>query len=126
MVEIEEQEWYRMDSWSFNEALGDTIMEKYESLYVKLFQMFGETVKAYTPPQWIICGPDLASIFETATSGFEPEPWPENVELFKLDFYKLGRINKRFDIYVDKNMTDQVYVGCEKGIKRLTIKDMLI
>jgi len=115
-------DWYLMDSWNYREALGDTVMEKYESLYVKLFELFRESTP-YVAPDWIICGPDVASLFETSTSGFEAEFRPENVDV---EFYKAGRGNKTFDIYVDKNLKAEVYVGCGKGIKRLTIKDFIV
>lgn len=119
---VQKCDWYRTDTWSFNDALGDTIMEKYESLYVKLHQLHEKCGGAVS----IICGKDVASIFECATAGFEPEPWPENISLFDLGFYKCGRINKRFDVFVDKDLTDTIYVNGRTNIIRLKVKDFII
>lgn len=102
------------DSWSPNEALGDTIMEKYESLYIKLMHMFNEL----GGNNHIICGPEIADIFRASTSS--------RCQHEDLPFAKVIRINNRFDVYVDKLMkVNHVYVFGQNGIKKLIIKDFL-
>lgn len=60
-------------AWDFLTALGDTIKEKYESLYVKCHELTSillrKGAKGYF---WIATSPEVASIFETATAGFWP------------------------------------------------------
>lgn len=119
---VKNDDWYLMDTWNFNEALGDTIMEKYESLYVKLHDV-GNKIGNLTR---LICGPEVASIFETATSGFAPEPWPTNIKLCNIAFHKIGRINNKFDIYVDHRLKNNIYVIGDNGIRQLIIEDFPI
>lgn len=111
--------WFKMHTWSFNEALGDTINEKYESLYVELMTVAAKVGDSFH----VVCGPELGSIFETATCGFQPEPWPDGVDLVGFDFFRRGRINKRFDVYIDKSLKDIVYVCGNEGVERIKIKD---
>lgn len=55
--------------FDFGASLGDTIMEKYESLFLFLFE-----INKVTPIRAIIGPVEISSIFETATSGFENTP----------------------------------------------------
>lgn len=112
-------EWYMMDNWSFKESLGDTIMEKYEALYVKLFALFNKV----GGPAYVICGEEVGSIFENATPGFVPAAFPGGITVA---FRHLGRINDKFEVYADKSLKDLVYVCGKTGIYRLRIKDFLI
>jgi hypothetical protein len=54
-------------SWDFNTALGDTIKEKYESLYVKVVEVSNvvhrKTLRGGC--NWLVTSPEVASIFET-------------------------------------------------------------
>jgi hypothetical protein len=63
-------------AWDFNTALGDTIKEKYESLYVKVVEVSNvvhrKTLRGGC--NWLVTSPEVASIFETATAGFAPAP----------------------------------------------------
>jgi hypothetical protein len=60
-------------NWDFNSALGDTIMERYESLYCKMIELNNTLItKGAAGYFWIVTSPEIASIFETATSGFHP------------------------------------------------------
>lgn len=108
------------NEWSFNDALGDTIMEKYEALYVALFSIFTKN----GGPLSIVCGQDVGSIFETATSGWSPEERYNQVG--GGDFYRLGRINRRFDVYIDRSLTNKVYVNGQTGTEVLNVKDFII
>ncbi len=121
---VNDADFTRTDSWSFNDALGDTVMEKFESLYVKLMGICDKPGMGGI--SHIICGKDVASLFEVSCS-FKPDLWYENIALFKLEFYKSGSTNYKFNIYVDTAMTNSMYV-CGKcgGVVRLTIKDFII
>ena len=114
-------DWYRMHQFNVNEALGDTVMEKYESLYVKLFDLFDQL----DGPGHVICGSELGSMFETARSKFDPQPSPEGVQLSDLGFARLGRVNDRFDVYVDKTLKNMMYVCGKSGVVRLNVKDFV-
>src|ERR1022692_2933504 len=61
---------------------------------------------------YVVCGKSIESSFKESIS-FKEE---ETIELTK--FYKSGRFNKEFDIYVDENLSNTMYVcGKEKADK---------
>ncbi len=51
------------------DAFGDTVTEKYETLYRVLYEHNKET-----PIRFIVSTPEIISIFQVATVGFEPSP----------------------------------------------------
>ena len=99
-------------SWDFNTALGDTIKEKYESLYVKVVEVSNvvhrKTLRGGC--NWIVTSPEVASIFETATAGFAPAP----SETFSstLGIQYVGTVNARWRLYKDPLFpTGQMLMG---------------
>lgn len=111
-------------AWDFNTALGDTIKEKYESLYVKLVEvtnvLLAKGAKGYF---WIATSPSIASIFETATCGF----WPTYNERDKIggvfpmglpQVSYIGAINSKWRLYADPTLKEnQVIVGCNDTLE---------
>lgn len=87
--------------WDYNTALGDTIKEKYESLYVKVVQVSSvvhrKTLRGGC--NWIVTSPEVASIFETATAGFAPAP--SETFTSSLGVQYVGTINNRWRLYKD-------------------------
>lgn len=101
-----------VSSWDFNTALGDTIKEKYESLYVKVVEVSNvvhrKTLRGGA--NWIVTSPEVASIFETATAGFAPA----NSETFtsSLGIQYVGTVNNRWRMYKDPLFpTGQILMG---------------
>ncbi len=99
-------------SWDFNTALGDTIKEKYESLYVKVVEVSNvvhrKTLRGGA--NWLVTSPEVASIFETATAGFAPS----NTETFtsSLGIQYVGTVNNRWRLYKDPLFpTGQILMG---------------
>lgn len=88
-------------AWDFNTALGDTIKEKYESLYVKLVEVSAvvhrKTLRGGC--NWIVTSPEVASIFESATAGFAPAP--SETFTSSLGVQYVGTINNRWRVYKD-------------------------
>lgn len=88
-------------SWDFATALGDTIKEKYESLYVKVVEVSNiihrKTLRGGA--NWMVTSPEVASIFETATAGFAPAP-SSNFES-SLGIQYVGTVNNRWKLYKD-------------------------
>ena len=88
-------------AWDFNTSLGDTIKEKYESLYVKIVEISSvihrKTLRGGA--NFIVTSPEVASIFETATAGFAPAP----SETFSssLGIQYVGTVNNRWRLYKD-------------------------
>lgn len=87
----------------FNTLLGDTLRERYESIYVRLIEMFNLLVKnaPKTNLAWICCGPEISSIFETVTAGFGPaQMYPDFLSEDENDHpvYK-GTINNRWRLF---------------------------
>jgi hypothetical protein len=88
-------------SWDFNTALGDTIKEKYESLYVKVVEVSNvvhrKTLRGGC--NWIVTSPEVASIFETATAGFAPAPSEGFTSSLGIQY--VGTVNNRWRLYKD-------------------------
>jgi len=90
----------------WNKLLGDTIKERYESLYLVVLNLTKDLSKDDPKKRtsWIVTSPELASIFETATAGFSPAGSYD--ETNKVLF--AGTINGRWYLYkdyeIDKNI----------------------
>jgi len=88
-------------AWDFNTSLGDTIKEKYESLYVKIVEISSvihrKTLRGGA--NFIVTSPDVASIFETATAGFAPAP--SETFTSSLGIQYVGTVNNRWRLYKD-------------------------
>lgn len=87
--------------WDFNTALGDTIKEKYESLYVKVVEVSNvvhrKTLRGGC--NWLVTSPEVASVFETATAGFAPAP--SETFTSSLGIQYVGTVNNRWRLYKD-------------------------
>ena len=99
-------------SWDFNTALGDTIKEKYESLYVKVVEVTNvvhrKTLRGGA--NWIVTSPEVASIFETATAGFAPAASESFTGSLGIQY--VGTVNNRWRIYKDPLFpTGQLLMG---------------
>ncbi len=88
-------------SWDFNTALGDTIKEKYESLYVKIVEVSNVIHKKTLRggANWLVCSPEVASIFETATAGFAPAPSEGFTSSLGIQY--VATVNNRWRLYKD-------------------------
>lgn len=99
-------------SWDFNTALGDTIKEKYESLFVKVVEI-SNVVQRKTLRggcNWIVTSPEVASIFETATAGFAPAPSETFTSSIGVQY--VGTVNSRWRLYKDPLFpTGQMLLG---------------
>jgi len=98
--------------WDFNTALGDTIKEKYEALYVKVVEVSNvihrKTLRGGA--NWLVTSPEVASIFETATAGFAPTP--SETFTSSLGIQYVGTINNRWRLYKDPLFpTSQILMG---------------
>jgi len=88
-------------TWDFATSLGDTIKEKYESLYMELHTV-SKQIEAKTgrgKANWIVTSPEIASIFETVSSGFayvDSDTWSAS-----LGISYCGTINGKWKLYKD-------------------------
>ncbi|MHA2043206.1 MAG: hypothetical protein ACW99G_00345 [Candidatus Thorarchaeota archaeon] len=101
-----------VSSWDFSTALGDTIKEKYESLYVKIVEVSNvvhrKTLRGGA--NWLVTSPEVASIFETATAGFAPAP--SETFTSSLGIQYVGTVNNRWRVYKDPLFpTGQILMG---------------
>ena len=101
-----------ISSWDFNTALGDTIKEKYESLYIKVVEVSNvvhrKTLRGGC--NWLVTSPEVASIFETATAGFAPAP--SETFTSSLGIQYVGTVNSRWRLYKDPLFpTSQILMG---------------
>ena len=97
---VKNSEWRK---WDFTESLGDTIKEKYDFLYVEVFDLYVETKNLNIHLDWFVTSPEISSVFETACSGFYPIYAKKKDDII----YK-GNINRKFRIYCDYNMPKDV------------------
>ena len=90
-----------VSAWDFNTAMGDTIKEKYESLYIKIVEVSAvihrKTLRGGA--NWIVTSPEVAAIFETATAGFAPAP--SETFTSSLGIQYVGTVNARWRLYKD-------------------------
>ena len=101
-----------VSAWDYNTALGETIKEKYESLYVKIVEVSNvihrKTLRGGA--NFIVTSPEVASIFETATAGFAPAP--SETFTSSLGIQYVGTVNNRYRIYKDPLFpTSQLLMG---------------
>jgi hypothetical protein len=114
--------------WDFSQAPGDTIMGKYESLYVELVNITNN-MREYN---WICTSPEIASIFETATMGFEPitnQEFQSNLRDYPSSSISCkGTINKRWMIFSDEKIDkDSLIIGrSDLSAKLLKIINFII
>ena len=99
-------------AWDYSTALGDTVKEKYESLYVKVVEVSNvihrKTLRGGA--NFIVTSPEVASIFETATAGFAPAP--SETFTSSLGIQYVGTVNNRYRIYKDPLFpTSQLLMG---------------
>lgn len=101
-----------VSAWDFATAAGDTIKEKYESLFVKLVEISNvvhrKTLRGGC--NWIVTSPEVASIFETATAGFAPAP--SDGFTGGLGIQYVGSISSKWKLYKDPLFkTNQILMG---------------
>jgi hypothetical protein len=99
-------------AWDYSTALGDTVKEKYESLFVKLSEVSAvvhrKTLRGGA--NWLICAPEVAAIFETATAGFAPSQTKGFTGSLGVQY--VGSVNKTWDIYKDPTLPrGQILMG---------------
>jgi hypothetical protein len=99
-------------AWDYATALGETVKEKYESLYVKVVEISAvihrKTLRGGA--NWIVTSPEVASIFETATAGFAPAP--SETFTSSLGIQYVGTVNNRWRLYKDPLfLTNQILMG---------------
>lgn len=99
-------------AWDFNTALGDTIKEKYESLYVKIVEVSAvihrKTLRGGA--NWIVTSPEVASIFETAVAGFAPQTSETFTSSIGIQY--VGTVMGRWKLYKDPLFpTNQLLMG---------------
>jgi hypothetical protein len=87
------------------DPLGETMGERYESLYVKLFYtmkaLIGEGAK---PIFKVVTGRDIGLIFVCSSCGWSgPPDWETSKGRFDL-----GMINRRFQLIMDDDMPSKV------------------
>jgi len=99
-------------SWDYSTALGDTIKERYESLYVKITEISNTIHRKNlrAGANFIVCSPEVASVFETATAGWAPAP--SETFTSSLGVQYVGTVQNRWKMYKDPTMRrNQLLLG---------------
>ena len=88
-------------AWDFSTSLGDTIKEKYESLYVKLTEIstivHRKTLRGGA--NFVVCSPEIAALFETATAGYAPTMSDNFTSSLGIQY--VGAVNGKWRLYKD-------------------------
>lgn len=109
--------------WDWNNALGDTIMEKYESLYICLHEQ-SKKLSPDNGPECLICNTVIGSIFEAATSGFRQADAPLTVN--GILEYK-GCLNARWFLWYDYFMHhEEIWVCNNTEMVKVHIVNLII
>jgi fibrillarin-like rRNA methylase len=102
---------------NISSLLGDTIKEKYESIYVKLVELTNELGKSGNYyPDVIIADEFLSSVFECACSSsgyFKPRSLLYNEEIVKVK-----NVGYRWDLYKDKSLPADTMLLTNKNLVR--------
>lgn len=113
-------------TWRFDQALGDTVMEKYESLYVFLMGLQNDT----GPIKTVVASRSLAEMF-SIHSVFSPDPlvdgvkWPPDFTPPNRTCYRVGRIHD-FDVVIDHNLPEgNMYVIGDQGMRKVEVPDWM-
>jgi hypothetical protein len=103
-------------TWDFNLCIGDTIKEKYETLYAEVADI-SACLRGFVLKDegqigdgdgWIITCPEIASIFETA-SGY----YPTGGLMYEEDCIYAGDIDRRWRLLKNDSMNKHaLVVGC--------------
>ena len=99
-------------AWDLATSLGDTIKEKYESLYVKIVEVSNVIHKKTLRggANFLVTSPEVASIFDTATAGFAPAP--SETFTSSLGIQYVGTVANRYRLYKDPLFpTNQILMG---------------
>jgi hypothetical protein len=114
-------------TWDFVNCLGDTIKEKYESLYAKCHELTAVLLrKGAAGYFWICCSPEVGSIFETACYGFAPVHCDKFSEDRQLGVSPMGlseqryrgSINMKWRLYTDTEIPENMLlIGCNDKIE---------
>lgn len=101
------------EEWDWNEALGDTIKEKYESLWLRMFELTKEQSKLNVNANLVIASPELSSIFETSCSW-----WPYADWMARKDVYRVSNISNRWTLYKDMLMPTNLMLLTRQGVDK--------
>lgn len=101
--------------WDFAESIGDTIHEKYESLYeiVAKASMLENDVFSVNKLNAIFTTPEIASMFETATVGYDPLGFTIGKHVTYC-----GNINHRWRLYKTRELAPQDILLMKVSIRR--------
>ena len=94
---------------------GDTILEKYEPLYVKLVEVTNVIIrKGGYGYFWVLCNPLMGTVFENAM-GFKESPtdyFPQGTE----EILWIGTLHRKWRLYTDPLYpTNEILIGCTES-----------
>lgn len=124
--------------WDFNTALGQSIKEKYHSLYVKVVELTNVLIRKGAKGYfWIVCSPEVSSIFETTCWGFSTKlnesdcAKQEPMGMVGHMQYK-GIVNQRWRLFAHTDFEHQILIGVNDKVEeprhygRLSIFNFII
>lgn len=118
--------------WDFNTALGDTISEKYESIYVKMVEVSNVMVRKGSKGYfWVCTSPEAMTLFECTLK----LRTTESVDYFPMgvtDRQYMGTLDRRWRLYADPMFPqERILIGCgttckPENLARISIANFII
>lgn len=92
--------------WDWNTALGDTMREKYESLYVKIAELTSVIIRKGGKGRfWLMVPPEVVAVLETSISfGWNADPSVDHMSMGTDTIMELGILARKWRVYVDPKM----------------------
>ncbi len=119
--------------WDFNTSLGGTIVEKYETMYVKILEISNVMIrKGAKGFFWLICSPEVSSVLEFSFKLREERDAPDYMPMGISEKQCIGILDKRWRVYVDPMMNmNHLIIGCgskpsPEHIARMSIANYII
>lgn len=109
-------------AWDFNTSIGDTIRDKYDSLFIKIIEVTGVLLrKGATGFFWVVTSPEIFSIMDSATSDktieknsvFGIHAEQESMGLQEGKLTDMGVMSRRWRVLVTSEWpSNMILIGC--------------
>lgn len=119
--------------WDFNTALGNTMVERFESLHVKIAEATAVAIRHGAAGYfWILTSPEVATMIEGTRNFKTTAESQEYIPMGVSDTMCVGTLDKRWRLYVEPHMSSNyMVIGCDphtnpKHIARISVANYII
>lgn len=111
-----------VSAWDFNTSIGNTIRDKYDSLFIKIIEVTGVLLRnGATGLFWVVTSPEIFSIMDSATSDkaiiknsmFGIDAEQESMGLKEGQLTDMGVMSRRWRVLVTSEWPyNMLLIGC--------------